>query len=64
MVKVSRGVLTWTNSSINSSGLEKDTLVVVEEHMVVLEEKIVEWWEESNEKTMVALEIIEMLDSN
>ena len=63
MVEVSRGVLTWANSSLKGSGLEEDISVVLEEQMVVLEEWTVEWWEELAKETIADLEDAYMMDS-
>ena len=63
MVEVSRGVLTWANSSLKGSGLEEDISVVLEEQMVVLEEQTIEWWEEYAEETVADLEVTNMMDS-
>ena len=63
VVKLSQGVLTRDNSSKNGDGLKEDILVVLKEQMVVLEEQIIEWWEEYTKEIMKTLEVIDMMAS-
>jgi hypothetical protein len=62
VVEVSRGVLTWSNSSISGGGLTEDISMVLEEQMVYLEEQTRDWQEEFVDETVVALEIKNMMD--